>query len=387
MFVEKRSNTNRLLRVLFLINRLDRAGAERVFVNQANFLHNGGHEVFFVTLRPEKKHTLINELLVPEPQRLQVDYHGLFNRQSWSSLLGFIDRNKIEVIYSTLNRSNVLSRVLKMLRPQLRVIIRESGMITDNRGRGRLSKSWKFLLADMVLNFWADNIVVLTEEMRLATLRYQPWHRRRVVIVGNGLSPVESEEELLARNKLKGQSRELSLLAAASMNYPERAFEYLIRALALLPDELHKRTHLVFAGDGIMRPRYEEEVRRLNLTKQVTFLGRIGTAQLYDEYRRAHLFILTSTAEGFPNVLLEAQAFGLPVITTKVGGATEIVAEGKTGFFIPMRDALAITERLKWWHTNRETWPAMSLAAYRRMRENYSLDQTMEKLLTVLTPS
>ena len=82
-----------------------------------------------------------------------------------------------------------------------------------------------------------------------------------------------------------------------------------------------------------MRGTLEEQARALRLMPGVvTFKGAVSNiATLYQE---ADLFVLTSDREGTPNVILEAMAAGLPVVAANVGGVSDIVRQGMTGYLV-----------------------------------------------------
>lgn len=107
--------------------------------------------------------------------------------------------------------------------------------------------------------------------------------------------------------------------------------------------EAARRLHAAYAdarfaivGDGPSRPELETQVRAAGLEGLVTFLG--ARTDVPDLLRTADVFWLTSTVEGLPNVVLEAQASGTPVVTRDVGACREIVRHGVTGYLVGARD-------------------------------------------------
>lgn len=101
---------------------------------------------------------------------------------------------------------------------------------------------------------------------------------------------------------------------------------------------------LVLIGDGPLRASLEVTVRRLRLAARVRFLGhRVDVAALTAQLDAA---TLCSAYEGMGRVVLEAMAAGVPVVASRVGGITELVAEGRTGFLVPSGDAAALAARL-----------------------------------------
>jgi glycosyltransferase involved in cell wall biosynthesis len=83
-----------------------------------------------------------------------------------------------------------------------------------------------------------------------------------------------------------------------------------------------------------------ETARRLGLRDRLLLPGVRG--DILSAISMMDLFLLTSAGEGLPNVLLEAQWVGTPIVTTDVGGAPEAILEGRTGFLGPNDDANAI---------------------------------------------
>ena len=68
----------------------------------------------------------------------------------------------------------------------------------------------------------------------------------------------------------------------------------------------------------------------------------VGTNQVFERIYQSELFVMTSEYEGMPNALIEAMCLGLPVISTKVSGATDIIEDGVNGFLVDCRDEVAL---------------------------------------------
>jgi glycosyltransferase involved in cell wall biosynthesis len=107
----------------------------------------------------------------------------------------------------------------------------------------------------------------------------------------------------------------------------------LIKAFAAMPPAQQQHTHLILAGDGEgERARYL--ISDLNLTASITILDWVNEQQRDELLAQAHVFILPSYNEGLPMALLEAMSWGLPVITTPVGGIPELVICGTNGLLV-----------------------------------------------------
>jgi len=103
---------------------------------------------------------------------------------------------------------------------------------------------------------------------------------------------------------------------------------------------------LLLVGDGEERKKLEEQIARLGLGEYVVLTGRTSNPEMY--YKSAKIFVLSSRVEGFPNALLEAMAYGLPVISFDCeAGPSDIIKSGENGLLVPAGDISALSEAMK----------------------------------------
>jgi L-malate glycosyltransferase len=100
-------------------------------------------------------------------------------------------------------------------------------------------------------------------------------------------------------------------------------------------------------GSGALEETVRERASQLGIASHVEFLGALEGDALRVAVRRFRVSVLTSkNNEGMPNAVLEAMAAGLPVVATAVGGATEIIEDGVTGFLVPPETPPALADRV-----------------------------------------
>jgi glycosyltransferase involved in cell wall biosynthesis len=100
------------------------------------------------------------------------------------------------------------------------------------------------------------------------------------------------------------------------------------------------RWRLVVAGDGPLRGALEQRLRALGMADASQLLGEVANGpDLWSLYRASTVFLHVSLTEGLPQVLFEAQAAGLPIVATAVGGVSEALHGGRTGLLVGPRDA------------------------------------------------
>jgi len=116
---------------------------------------------------------------------------------------------------------------------------------------------------------------------------------------------------------------------------PQKDFPTLIKAFSLVFQEIPSK--LVIIGEGPERGKCEKLIESLNLQDHVFLYG--FRSNPYKYMSRAKVFVLSSIWEGFGNVLVEAMALGTPVISTNCPhGPSEILADGKYGMLVPMKN-------------------------------------------------
>jgi glycosyltransferase involved in cell wall biosynthesis len=132
----------------------------------------------------------------------------------------------------------------------------------------------------------------------------------------------------------------------------KKGFDVLVTAVADLRDR-GLDVELVVAGEhGDEEARVRDLVHALGIDGAVRFAGPLSQAELLDEYRRSTVFALACRVDadgdrdGIPNVLVEAMAAGLPVVSTAVSGIPELVHDGENGLLVPPDDPGALADAL-----------------------------------------
>ena len=127
---------------------------------------------------------------------------------------------------------------------------------------------------------------------------------------------------------------------------PEKDLDTWIRGAALVAKR-YPQARFVLVGEGRDGGTLEDLKKlagSLGIADQIIFPG--YRRNLLPVYATFDLFVLSSLREGLPNSILEAMALGLPVVTTDVAGAKELVVNGETGFVVPQKNAQEIADAI-----------------------------------------
>ncbi|MDP1831450.1 MAG: glycosyltransferase family 4 protein [Geothrix sp.] len=162
--------------------------------------------------------------------------------------------------------------------------------------------------------------------------------RARGVVIPNPVPPPPPRSRETPR---KGSG--LCIVSLGRLS-PVKGFDVLVTAFAKATARVpHWR--LDVWGEGPERKPLEQMVSALGMAGQIQFRG--ITDRPFDILRGADLFVLPSRAEGFPNALVEAMACGLPVISTRFGGAAmDIIVDGSNGLLVPPGEPQALADAL-----------------------------------------
>jgi glycosyltransferase involved in cell wall biosynthesis len=145
---------------------------------------------------------------------------------------------------------------------------------------------------------------------------------------------------------------ETPLILSVARFCEKKGLEFLIEACRILADRgFHFQCQIV--GYGVLRDNLEKMIVNLGLQSRVLLPGRMTQDQLAALYPRASLFVLpclvteNGDRDGIPNVLIEAMACEVPVISTDVAGVSELVEHQKNGLLVEQRDARALADAME----------------------------------------
>lgn len=130
---------------------------------------------------------------------------------------------------------------------------------------------------------------------------------------------------------------------------------------------------LLLVGDGDDRERLEELAHELGVARHCLFLGYQQDVAAW--FAVSDAVVLTSASEGTPATLIEALAAGRPVVATNVGGVSDVVDDGETGFLVPARDTQALAAKLALLAGDPALRERMGTAARERVLRRYAVER------------
>jgi L-malate glycosyltransferase len=227
----------------------------------------------------------------------------------------------------------------------------------------------------------ADCVLVNSDSVR-DWLLMQRYSSKKIRVIRNGI------EEPSANNAAKpvnvreeyGVPPEAPLIATICRLNRVKAVNDLLDAAALVIKE-HPAARFMIIGDGPDREALMEQAQRSSISSRVIFTGfRSDTAQILPQLT---ISVLSSLTEGLSNTLLESMGAGVPVVATRVGGNTEIVAEGITGLLVPPRDPISLKQAICRVLEDPVLAARMGSAGRQRIHRQFSVDNTVRETETL----
>mgnify|MGYP003289040933 CR=1 FL=1 len=179
----------------------------------------------------------------------------------------------------------------------------------------------------------------------------------------------------------KGDKKDNNTILFAATLYKAKGYLDLIEAFGKIARQ-YPTWRLLLAGNGD-RQEGIEMARKYGIEERVEFLGWIKGEKKEEVFRTSTIFCLPSYAEGFPMAVLDAWAYGLPVITTPVGGIPDIVIDGKNGLLFNPGDTEALASRLEMLISDKELRKRLSDEAYKLSATEFSLKTMSDRLSAI----
>ena len=185
----------------------------------------------------------------------------------------------------------------------------------------------------------ASAFIVLSQSWRSFYISNCALNPDRVFVLKN---PTEMPELIPDRASKAGK---VTAIFCGRIGQRKGAFD-LIQAFAKLSPQQQQSSQLIMAGDGDLETAHKL-VESFNLQEQIIFPGWINSAQREELLATADLFILPSYHEGLPMAILEAMSWGLPIISTTVGGIPEIVIDHQNGLLVEPGDIGGLAQSIE----------------------------------------
>jgi len=338
--------------------------------NTINFYITGkcedNEKEFFLEPATESKKNIFRIQSLKRTPNLWNDSISLF------ALYKLIKKEKPQIIQTHMSKAGFLARLATILsRSDAKLIHSYHGLVFENYFNPILTRCLVFL--ERILGRYTHAFVFDSESIaeEVAHFSIRPRVTQSVIIPGL----LQIDESYTPKDRDTGVLKILIVARLEQIKRIDRAMEALSLVNRFAPF-LPFRVTVV--GDGKLRNQLERESNKHNFP--VEFVG--WQSSLSTFYEESHLLLLTSDSEGTPLTIMEAAYFGCPSISTKVGGISDIIEDGRTGVLCSSNAndiAQAIVATLKY----PEKLQEMARNSHEKAKKEFSEGLFLEKHLTL----
>lgn len=341
------------MRILQIITRSDLGGAQSVVLNLANIL-SATHEVIVVAGDGDGKmwRMLSSDIIKEYVPSLQRELSLLKELQTIKTFRFLYQKYQPDIVHLHSSKAGFLGRLAF---PKNKTVYTVHGFDSI-----RIAYR-KFLPVEKILQGKCSAIIGVSEYDKRNLLSERI--TANVELVYNGImAPVKLKEDPFIH--LNSFSKKILCIARLA---PPKDIDIFLKVASMLPDYA-----FIWIGN-------QHEFCGQH-SKNVFFMGSLPNAGAYNEY--ADLFVLPSNYEGLPMTIIEAMAFGKPVVASKVGGISEIVVDDVNGYTVE-NSAEAFCEKICYILENKDVYTRFSENALKCYQEKLTVDKMVGGYLRI----
>ncbi|HTN21388.1 MAG TPA: glycosyltransferase [Pelobium sp.] len=314
-------------KVFFVLGNLGAGGSERVFWMLSQYIDKSLYDVSLVLLDSRKTFlsTNINQVNI-------IDLKSLRASRSFFKLIKLIKKEKPYAVLTTGGHINTLLSYVSIFVEIPLLIGRESNVMNImTKLNGFKERFWDLFVPS---TYKRINLAVCQSKEIKQSLAYHygiPQHK--LVIINN---PVLATDTII--RKAEATQKKLILVARLAV---EKGIFRLLKIMKNLPLEYA----LTVAGEGPLKGEILKEIDTLELNGRVNLIGLVPN--INDVIANHSLMVLSSITEGFPNVVLESLAVGVPVVAFNVSGIQDMIKPGFNGYITEQDDLAGFEDNIK----------------------------------------
>jgi len=356
--------------LLFIANSLELGGAEKQVITLLNHLPPGRFRLHLAYLK--RRERLLPQLDTTRLDTLVCcDVDRGIERRAVRQLRELIETHQIDALVCTNTYSMLYGflarRAARRTQPKLATVFHTTLLRTLREKAQMLLYTRLFKRNDLLLyvcenqrDYWRDRGLRAAAD----------------AVVHNGIdvdyfSDLQTPQQKLEMRRALGFSPEDYLIGLCSSLRPEKAHEDLLQAIARLRSQ-HTPAKGLFIGDGTERAAIEAHATALGLQKHIVITGLQGDVQPYIGCCDV-MTLVSHSIETFSLAALESMALGKPLVMSDIGGASEQVLHGQTGYLFEPGDINALTGHLQSL-ASQALQCRMGSAARRRVRQLFTVD-------------
>lgn len=291
-----------------------------------------------------------------------------------------IRRTRPDIVHTHNSKAGFLGRLAARIAGVPVVIHTPHCFAFMNEGFGKFEKVL-YLYLEKFAGLFTDRLITVSKSQEMDIVSRRLIRQEKVCLIENSVDVSRfirnGKVDIQKKKKELGLDESSLILGTVGVLNESKGHKFLIEALSrVIKDGFDAR--LIIAGEGYLQEELEALSQKMGVSSRANLLGyRYDIPEILSVM---DVFVFTSLWEGMPLALLEAMAQGLPVVSTDVHGAVDLIRNNETGILVKKKDAIGLAGAIEYIISHRKEAKAMGERAQRLIRERYSLDKHIKKL-------
>lgn len=257
------------------------------------------------------------------------------------------------------------------------VLTYHNDLVKENFIVNFICKFYYWSLGNKTLN--QSSSIIATSKYYADNSPYLKKRMDKIKIVSPGTTIPKKVTEYDSKNKI------VLFVGQLDKTHSHKGLNYLIEAINLVKEKI-ENVKLIVIGEGDNLENYKSQTQKLNVEKNVSFLGRVSNEELSKNYNLCSVIVLPTynESEGFGMVLIDGMAHKRPAIGTNVGGIPYAIKENSDGLIVRPKDSKALAEAIINILENPKLAKEMGEEGYKKVKENFTWDKKAEETNKIL---
>ena len=363
------------MKILQIVTRNEHRGAEVFACNLSNALTQRGHDVVFASLYgPRSGQTATLPLVDVQTVELGGTRQGRVEWRALRNLTKLIKGFQPDVMQANGFHALKYAALTRRKQPTGCKLVYRNISVAGKWVSNSIKRRWGRWVASK-----ADAVASVSHESAIDFHQTYGVSEERIDVIRRGVlipKHVTASKQAAELARLTEAGQETRFLMHVGGLTPEKNHLMLLRVMVEL-QKYEAPVHLVIVGSGPESTDLQDEIRIRGLSKNITMLGHRDDASAL--IAGADLLLLTSRVEGLPGVVMEAGAVSVPAITTDVGGCSELIVEGESGFLCDVDDVQMMASRIRQLLSDDEQRTSFGENLRQRVVAEFSIDHACQQ--------
>jgi glycosyltransferase involved in cell wall biosynthesis len=354
------------IKIAHIITKLELGGAQKTTLSLLRHMDKERYEIYLITSPAgylKQEAFLIPELNIFFINTLTRNVNILNDIASFIRISRYLKRNNISIVHTHSSKAGIIGRW--------------SAWHAGARSIFHTVHGWPFYIetgiiarffykiSEKITSLITTTLIVVSDADLKTGLSCVNKKKEKYVKIPYG---IESEKFIIKKAPIGGKS--IVRIGFIACYKPQKGPLDFIRVAKAVIDR-NQNIEFISAGDGVLRPRAIQEASRLGLNEKIRFLG--WQDDITSVLSAIDILLLTSRWEGLPVVILEALACGIPVVSTNVGGISELVIDGVNGFTEKKYDCKKLANDILLLAGNKDKRLQLSVQAKKSFKKEFDI--------------